>query len=374
MIRRILPLVLAATTTAVARADELGTIRIATFNVNDVRAEHVADPDHPRLRALAAILQEIRPDIVLLNEIQFDGEDGTTARRFVEVFLATPQDGGAGPLEPLRMQVVALPSNTGVFSGFDLDRSGNADPSSTGRAYAGDSWGYGEFPGHYAMALLVSEGVEVDEAGIRTFQNFRWRDMPGALLPPGVDGEGDWYPAPALERMPLSSKSHWDVPVRLPSGRTVHVLCSHPTPPVFDGQEDRNGRRNHDEIRFWAEYLSGAGWIVDDAGVAGGLPADASFVVLGDLNADPEAGDSRDNPVGRMLLRHPRLTGVQAPAAEVAWAGLDPTDTARFRLRVDYVLPSNDLQVVAAQVVRWPQGIQGPSDHFPVVVTVLDER
>ena len=52
----------------------------------------------------------------------------------------------------------------------------------------------------------------------------------------------------------LSSKSHWDVPIRI--GReTVHFLVSHPTPPVFDGPEDRNGTRNHDEIRFWADYV-----------------------------------------------------------------------------------------------------------------------
>ena len=29
-----------------------------------------------------------------------------------------------------------------------------------------------------------------------------------------------------------------------------------PTPPAFDGEEDRNGRRNHDEIRFWVDYVS----------------------------------------------------------------------------------------------------------------------
>ena len=40
------------------------------------------------------------------------------------------------------------------------------------------------------------------------------------------------------------------------AAQTVHVLASHPTPPTFDGAEDRNGRRNHDEIRFWADYVS----------------------------------------------------------------------------------------------------------------------
>ena len=54
----------------------------------------------------------------------------------------------------------------------------------------------------------------------------------------------------------LSCKIHWDVPVQIGS-ETVHFLVSHPTPPAFDGPEDRNGRRNHDEIRFWADYIPG---------------------------------------------------------------------------------------------------------------------
>ncbi len=52
----------------------------------------------------------------------------------------------------------------------------------------------------------------------------------------------------------LSSKSHWDIPLQI-GGAIVHVLTAHPTPPVFDGPEDRNGCRNHDEIRLWSDYI-----------------------------------------------------------------------------------------------------------------------
>ena len=68
----------------------------------------------------------------------------------------------------------------------------------------------------------------------------------------------DWYSPEVLRSLRLSSKSHWDLPVRI-GRRTVHVLASHPTPPTFDGPEDRNGTRNHDEIRFWAEYVGASG-------------------------------------------------------------------------------------------------------------------
>ena len=60
--------------------------------------------------------------------------------------------------------------------------------------------------------------------------------------------------------------------------KTVHFLVSHPTPPVFDGPEDRNGTRNHDEIRFWADYIRRgrrSRYTYDDAGRRGGLEGGA---------------------------------------------------------------------------------------------------
>ena len=97
--------------------------------------------------------------------------------------------------------------------------------------------------------------------------------MPGALLPDraSTPEPRDWYSREELRIFRLSSKSHWDVPIRI-GGDTVHFLTSHPTPPVFDGPEDRNGRRNHDEIRLFADYITPgrAGYLYDDKGRRGG--------------------------------------------------------------------------------------------------------
>src|SRR5690606_4370838 len=102
------------------------------------------------------------------------------------------------------------------------------------------------------------------------------------LRPMQPEDGAPFHPDGVWAQLRLSSKSHWDVPVDTPLGR-LHFLVSHPTPPVFDGPENRNGLRNHDEIRLWAEYLGNdAAWLVDDAGRSGGLPADAAFVLAGD--------------------------------------------------------------------------------------------
>lgn len=362
------------------------TVRVATFNVEDVGSESF-EKDRDRLVRLGEVIRALSPDIVLLNEIAGPprgdasaGEDVPLAERFVREFVDTPDR---------RYDVFVGPTNTGVHSGLDLDNNGRivAEPGS--RDYGGDCLGYGAYPGQYGMALLVGPGLDLARERVRMFGGVLWKDMPGADLPPLIEEEGGavveraWYDEAELAVMPLASKDLWDVGVVLPDGRTVSVLCSHPTPPVFDGREDRNGRRNHDEIRMLGSYVSGAPWMVDHAGWRGGLDEGALFVMLGDLNADPDEGDSRGDPIGRWLLGNERVSGGFVPRSVVEGENLDSDDTARFRLRVDYVLPSVGLEVVDGGVVRGGadferagfEGWEGEigSDHFPVWVDIALE-
>lgn len=202
----------------------------------------------------------------------------------------------------------------------------------------------------------------------------RWKDMPCALLPMNEDGSS-YYSDEALSVFRLSSKSHWDVPIMVNDYETVHILASHPTPPVFDGPEDRNGKRNHDEIRFWADYVTGgktAAYIYDDNGYKGGLYKDAKFVIAGDLNSDPYDGDSVPGSA-QLLLDHPLTYKGTAPyslgAVEQAVVQgqanddhcADPRyDTAAFNpagpgnLRADYCLPSANMDIAMA-AVYWPE-------------------
>jgi hypothetical protein len=318
------------------------SIRVATFNLalNDNAAggvaERLAGEQDAPARALATIIQAVRPDVILLNELDFDAA-GTALERFVERFLAT----GNQPIDyPYRF---AAPVNTGVPSGLDLDASGEVGGGE-------DAWGYGLHPGQYGMALLSRFPIE--RASIRTFQQLRWSAMPNARRPRWPDGR--WFhPEPIWQALKLSSKSHWDVPIAAPFG-VVHVLASHPTPPVFDGPENRNGARNFDEIRFWVDYLDSAraGWIVDDAGLRGGLDPSASFVIVGDLNADPRGGSSEPEAIAQ-LLNAPRVQPIEPRRVDgqgVTTAAFGPTVG---ELRVDYVLPSRSA-VVLGSGVFWP--------------------
>ena len=157
-------------------------------------------------------------------------------------------------------------SNTGIPSGFDLNNNGTIGGGD-------DAFGFGAYPGQFGLAVFSK--YPIDYPHVRTFQHFLWKDMPGAMLPddPATPAPADWYSPEELDVFRLSSKSHWDLPIDL-GRKTVHFLVSHPTPPVFDGAEDRNGTRNFDEIRFWADYVRGgkqAAYIYDDEGRYGGL-------------------------------------------------------------------------------------------------------
>ena len=256
------------------------TVRIASFNAAMNRAEPTAmlaelRAGSDQARKIAEVVQRADIDVLLLCEL--DRDDGEEAARvFAKDYLAVSQN-GQKPIDFPHVFFAA--SNTGEPSGRDLDRDGKSDGP-------GDAYGYGKFRGQYAMALLSRHPIQTD--AVRTFRMLPWSAMPNALRPSGCWSDEDW------NALRLSSKSHWDVPVRI-AGRDVHMLCSHPTPPAFDGAEDRNGCRNHDEIRFWVDYLTPdrSQWIVDDQGARGGLAADAHFVVLGDLNCDPVDGDSK---------------------------------------------------------------------------------
>nr|WP_076828000.1 endonuclease/exonuclease/phosphatase family protein [Frankia sp. CcI49] len=358
-----------------ASADRAGsgaTLRVATFNASLNRAAagqlrtDLSTPDNAQARTVAEIIQRTRPDVLLINE--FD-HDPVAARLFNDNYLGRGQ-GGAQALRYPYWYIA--PSNTGVASGFDLNNDGQVVTTPGAAGYGDDSLGFGAFPGQYGM--VVYSRFPIDTGAVRTFQNFRWKDMPGALLPddPATAAPADWYSPQELAAFRLSSKSHWDVPIRV--GReTVHLLASHPTPPTFDGPEDRNGRRNHDEIRLWADYIrpGAASYLYDDRGRRGGLKPGERFVIAGDMNADPLDGDSVASAATQLLDSRwvnstviPTSTGAVEAAAlqggantthrgDPAQDTADFADTAPGNLRADYVLPSRTLAVTGAGVF-WP--------------------
>ncbi|MEM8694257.1 MAG: endonuclease/exonuclease/phosphatase family protein [Pseudomonadota bacterium] len=303
-----------------ANAD--GTFRVATFNAELKRKgpgllfRDLLKGEDPHIDAVLSVLREADADIVALQSFDYD-LNGRALALFAE---------RAG--YPFSF---AQKPNTGQPTGLDLD----LDDRLGGPA---DAQGFGYFSGQGGMAILSR--FEILEAEVQDFSDLLWRDLPGALRPTAHDGAP--YPSQAaFETQRLSTTGHWIVPIVLPDGQRIDLMTFHATPPVFDGPEDHNGKRNHDEIRFWQLYLDGS----FGSGVSG------RFVLAGDANLDPSHSDGRREAI-RNLLADPRLRDVQ-PVGAHGTDSVDWTDVDAGILRVDYVLPSSDW-IVEGSGVLWP--------------------
>ena len=279
----------------------------------------------PQIKAVREILDQAKPDVLLLTGIDWDYDGRALAALNSTLTRSYPY-------------LYAPQPNAGLPSGVDLD--GNGAPGE-----ARDAQGYGRFQGQAGMALMSR--LPISTTDVRDFSTLLWRDLPKTSVSKAqLSNE-------ALGVQRLSSVGYWDVPVALPDGQALHLFAFAATPPVFDGPEDRNGWRNHDEAAFWLRYLNG------DLTQA---PPKSPFVVLGDFDIDPQDGEGRRAAL-RALLSDPRLQDVTPRsaggklAADADHRGDPAQDTADFNgpgnLRVDYVLPSARLQVTGAGVI-WP--------------------
>ena len=293
------------------------TLRVATFNTElqrkgpGILLRDILEGDDPQVLAVLETLHEVGADVVVLQAVDHDlhlSALNALADSLAARGLSYPHRFAAAP-------------NAGQMTDLDLDGDG-----ATGGA--GDAQGYGRFYGEGSMALLSRHPIAVAE--VRDFSDLLWRNLPGALLP-----TSDGAPFPSVEAQQvqrLSSHGHWIVPIDHPELGRVQMLTFHAGPPVFDGPEDRNGRRNHDEVIFWRHLLDGH---------FGDAP-DGAFVILGDANLDPRRGDGRGAAI-RALLSDPRLQDPLPDSTTVAWPQTG-------EMRVDYVLPSADWTVADAGV------------------------
>nr|WP_239030007.1 endonuclease/exonuclease/phosphatase family protein [Nereida sp. MMG025] len=252
-------------------------------------------------------------DVVVLQGIDFDLRGETLGA------LNAALGAGAYP------HTFALRPNAGQPTGLDMDGNGRlGEPR--------DGMGYGRFAGHGAMAILSRWQIARDR--VQDLSDILWRDIPDPLLP--VYDDGQPFPSFEVQQMHrLSSTAHWIVPLVGPQGQRISVMAFHATPPLFDGPEDQNGRRNADEIRMWQLVLDGQI----------GEPPQGAFVIAGIANLDPDRGDGRRASI-TSLLQDPRL---QDPTPAQA--------TARFEnagpLRLSYLLPAAQISVTDAGIL-WP--------------------
>ncbi len=324
------------------------TLRIATYN-GEMTAKGpglilaaLTMGDDPKLLAVMQAIVRLNADILVLTGIDYD-LSGKTLRALAD------QLGQQGLVYPFQM---ALRPNSGIATGLDLDNNGRfGEPR--------DAQGYGQFAGQAGIAVLSRHPI--DTANAVNYSEFLWRDLPGNLMPQDTSPQ-----IAAVQR--LSSGGHWSVPVILDNGQPLSLLVFYATPPVFDGAEDRNGRRNHDEAAFWLRLL---------AGELPFAPPSPPFVVMGQSNLDPTDGEGLPDALDALLahpaLQDPRPMG-NHDRSDPGHSGDPLLDTALYfpgpgGLRVEVILPSAELQVIGSGVL-WPAG----SDPFAATLALASRH
>ncbi|MEM6595786.1 MAG: endonuclease/exonuclease/phosphatase family protein [Pseudomonadota bacterium] len=278
----------------------------------------------------------LKPDILALQSVDYDHQG-------IALSLIQSRLEALGHPMP---HAFALPPNTGISTGFDLDRDGKLDT-------ARDRQGYGLFRGQGGLALLSRYPIRRDLA--RDHSDVIWAEVEGSEVPK------TYFSAGELGVLRLHDIGAWHVPVALPSG-DIEILIAQTGPPVFDGPEDRNGLRNSDQIAFWHREI---------------MRQTGPFVLMGGLNNDPVDGEGL-KPALLSLLDAAALQDPEpkAPGREGDDA-LDTVDWGRDigSLRVDYILPSAGLRVAASGIERGQEtGDLGPwTAHKPVWVDLMLE-
>lgn len=296
----------------------------------------------PATEAALNVIAATDADVILLLDVDYDPALATLnalADRLAQ----------KGVVYPHRF---ALPPNRGIPTGLDLDGNGRAHD-------AGDAQGYGSFAGAGGMAILSTLPIARD--GLRDHSAFLWTDLPDPQWPSSLPPE-----ARSVQR--LATTGFWEIPLDLPDGGQLRLLAYHAAPPAFGRG---NANRNHDETAFWLRLIDGQLPMT---------PPSPPFVILGTANADPQDGDGSKEAI-RALLGHPAIQDTAPRGADRSGdpdhTGDPAFDTADFGreggmpggLRVDYVLPSAGLQVVASGVI-WPPA----DDPFSAVLATASRH
>ena len=313
-------------------AQSVDTVRIATFAAPLSRdgpgllLRDILKAEDSQIIAIAAVIDHIAPDILLLTDFDFDAGGGCTNR------------------------IHRCPRHTVFLQFCNLVERGP-----TGRARRGRRRIYGRcagciglFLGDGGMAILSRWPIANDD--VIDLSATLWRDVPSAELPVK---NGATFPNQALyDALPVSSAGHWIVPISINEAH-ITLLAFSATAPVFDGPEDFNGLRNRDELRLCEAVLDGK---------IGPVPTHP--ILIGNANADPFDGEVlRDGIVGVLARTDltdpmPRSVGTvgEADASHLGDPALDTadwSDEGPGNLRVSYILPSTDLRVIESGVF-WP--------------------
>jgi len=351
-------------------------VRMGHFNVRECSTDKIVDPNDQQLTAAADIIARFAPDIVGLNELQYDIANLPMSGMPGAPMPSTPGAFDGGAENARRMADLVQANNAEVEFVDTLTTLGNSGFYWTGDTMGQNSFvlrGWGEWRGRHNTGVMSRYPILKDQ--VRIITDFAWEDLPDNKIAEIEAATGIIVPS----GFPLFEKSLNIVPIQV-EDQVLYLVMLHTVPPAFD---PINPYRNHDELHGLALFLDGQLPGIEP------LPADAKFIVMGDLNADPEDGDGSIAGAIQQVIEHPAVVGWFPSGAGfkgqngqyntyLSGCGYDDGTTVqdpadKWQMQLDYMLPSTNIGTPLEGAVFWPDHMENRPD-FDLACHASDHR
>lgn len=355
-------------------AVETQRVRVGHWNIKELGTKKLLDEDAPQLVAMAQVLDRFRPDILSINELQFDIENVPEAG--LPGAPSTVQPGDACQAKNARRLADRLHAlNPELRYDYAVVAMGNSGVEFQTTEEVADNFKVrpDEFLGRYSLGLISRYPILHDQ--VRVLHDLAWHDLPGN----SIDAIREDLDIEVPEGYWLFEKAIVVVPIDV-NGSILHVVLLHP---MTSGFHPMNPYRNHDELRALQLWLAGEldapGWEP--------LPEDAMFVLIGDWNVDPEDGDG-DRASLPQVLSSPRVV-THFPEGEGGTKGVNPRRNTflsgcgredgtlpwnpqnKMQMQLDYMLPSTTIGQPTESGIFWPTY---PSEDWNLACRASDHR
>lgn len=343
-----------------------GRLRVAHYNVMEMSTDKLLASASSQAGAFTQIIALEHPDIVELEEIEFDitgypttGTPGAPRTTMPGTFVLDRGDDHPAAQNARRIADRVAAIDPAVTFADAFQTTGNSGFRWTGSTNGNDSFylrGWGEYPGRFNTVVLSKYPIVADQ--VRVIHDYPWKQLPGNLIAQLQTDLNTTVP----DGFPLFEKSLNIIPVDLGAGGILYLVCHHPTSPpaIFDPIDPY---RNRDELVALDLFVKGQLPGVDP------LPAGARFLVIGDLNGDPFDGSNMAPGITNLLAssalvpRFPEGPGTRGthPERKTWLSGCGKNDgttvadpTTKSQLQLDYMLPSTTIGAAVDMGMFWP--------------------
>jgi endonuclease/exonuclease/phosphatase family metal-dependent hydrolase len=314
-------------------------VSIFHYNIKELDSEKIKNK-HQQLQYVKEVLKDYQFDILSLNEIQYD-MPGVPNSTFKSKGQNLQKLANFFELSELKNDAF-YPANTGMNAGTKPDGTYWTNPGIPQARDNADMVNFGTLPGQYSTGALF-KFEKLNEVVISDLQ---WKDFnPKATIEKFTDAKGNPLPLD----MPLFDKNFTDVTLDI-QGKKVHIILFHTVPAYHFGNENSpNYERNADQLRFLEWYLTGSTDIAVNLKNIKHLKKNDYFIATGDWNTEYKNQINPGSAVLRSLFS--KVTSWVNPADYTFTNEGSGYPAAPFRLMLDYIAVSKNIEVLAGKIV-----------------------